>query len=106
MREDNYKYYLQTMSFLPVNDTEVDFGEIVNKMIAVQKAADTNEPGWNSKWGDNEIPSAFRNFAYKIAQEWATGTKTIEQGLEEMQAEWDVQTQSFNPVTGVGVVTE
>lgn len=106
MRDDNYSYYLTTMSFLPVNDIQVDFGEIVNKMIATQKAADTNEPGWNSKWGDNEIPSAFRNFSYKIAQEWATGSKTIEQGLEEMQAEWDVETQTFNPVTGVGVVTE
>ena len=106
MRDDNYSYYLTTMSFLPVNDIQVDFGEIVNKMIATQKAAESNEPGWNSKWGDNEIPSAFRNFSYKIAQEWATGSKTIEQGLQEMQAEWDVETQSFNPVTGVGVVTE
>ena len=106
LREDNYKYYLESMSFLPVNDTQVDFGEIVNKMIAVQKAADTNEPGWNSKWGENEIPTAFRNFAYKIAQEWATGTKTVEEGLQEMQTEWDVEIQSFNPVTGVGVVTE
>lgn len=106
LREDNYKYYLESMSFLPVNDTAVDFGEIVNKMIAVQKAADSNEPGWNSKWGENEIPTAFRNFAYKIAQEWATGAKTVEEGLQEMQTEWDVQTQSFNPVTGVGVVTE
>ena len=106
LREDNYRYYLESMSFLPVNDTQVDYGEIVNKMVAVQKAAVTNEPGWNTKWGDNEIPTAFRNFAYKIAQEWATGAKTVEQGLQEMQTEWDVETQTFNPVTGVGFATE
>lgn len=106
LREDNYRYYLTSMSFLPVTDIEIDFGEIVNKMIAVQKASDTVEQGWNSQWGDKEIPSAFRNFAYKIAQEWATGAKTIEDGLAEMQAEWDIESQSFNPVTGVGIATE
>lgn len=106
LREDNYSNYLTTMSFLPVNDIQLDFGEHVNDMISVQKAADSVEVGWNSQWGVKEIPTAFRNFAYKIAQEWATGTKTIEQGLQEMQTEWDVETQTFNPVTGVGIVTE
>lgn len=106
LRDDNYSYYLTNMSFLPVNDIEIDFGEHVNDMIATQKAANTVEQGWNSQWGNKEIPTAFRNFAYKIAQEWATGAKTIEQGLQEMQTEWDVEIQTFNPVTGVGVVTE
>ncbi len=106
LRDDNYRYYLTSMSFLPVTDIEIDFGEIVNKMVATQKAADSVEQGWNTQWGNKEIPSAFRNFAYKIAQEWATGAKTIEEGLTEMQAEWDVEAQSFNPVTGVGVETE
>lgn len=104
MRDDNYAYYCTNMSTLPVTNVEVDFGEHVNEMIAVQKASETVEQGWNSKWGENEIPTAFRNFAYKIAQEWATGSKTIEQGLQEMQTEWDVQMQTFNPVTGVGIV--
>lgn len=106
LRDDNYAYVCSTMSMLPVTDVAVDFGEHVNEMVEVQKASETVEQGWNSKWGENEIPTAFRNFAYKIAQEWATGTKTIEQGLQEMQTEWDVETQTFNPVTGVGIVTE
>lgn len=105
MRDDNYEYYLKSMTFAPTNDLQVTYEDAVtNDIIAALAEADTAEPGWNAKWGENEIPSAFRNFAYKVAQEWATGTKTIEAGLEELQAEWDVQIKDFNPVTGVGVV--
>lgn len=104
MRDDNYEYYLTTMTAAPTNDLEVIYkDEVTNSIINTLSIADTVEPGWNSKWGENEIPSAFRNFAYKVAQEWATGAKTIEAGLEEMQAEWDVQIKDFNPVTGVGI---
>lgn len=104
LREDNYEYYLKSMTVAPTTDIEITFeNEITNKMLAALDSAQTVEQGWNAKWGVNEIPSAFRNFAYKVAQEWATGAKTIEQGLEEMQAEWDVQIKDFNPVTGVGL---
>ncbi|HPF86644.1 MAG TPA: extracellular solute-binding protein [Candidatus Limiplasma sp.] len=104
LRDDNYAYYLTSMSVAPVTNIDISFdSEIVNKMVATLNAADSVEQGWNGKWGDNEIPSAFRNFAYKVAQEWATGSKSIEQGLEEMQTEWDVLSKDFNPVTGVGI---
>ena len=103
-REDNYTLYLSTMNFAPSTDVDFSFdNELTNKMLAVLQASDTVEVGWNSQWGMKEIPSAFRNFSYKIAQEWMTGTKTIEQGLQEMQTEWDVETETFNPVTGVGI---
>ncbi|MDD3336998.1 MAG: ABC transporter substrate-binding protein [Eubacteriales bacterium] len=104
LRDDNYSYYLTTMTVAPTTDIEITYdNEITNKMIATLSSANTVEQGWNAKWGENEIPSAFRNFAYKVAQEWATGAKTIEQGLQEMQTEWDVEIQDFNPVTGVGL---
>ena len=104
MRDDNYTYYLTTMNVAPTNDIQVTFeNEITNEMFQALKDAATVEQGWNAKWGENEIPSAFRNFAYKVAQEMATGLKTVEQGLAEMQTEWEVQTKDFNPVTGVGI---
>lgn len=104
LRDDNYAYYLTTMTVAPTTSIKISYeNDITNKMIETLNSAATVEQGWNAKWGENEIPSAFRNFAYKVAQEWATGTKTIEQGLEEMQTEWDVQIKDFNPVTGVGI---
>lgn len=104
LSEAVYIDYLKTMSFFPAYDVEVDYeSEVMNDIIATMAAADHTELGWNSKWGENEIPTAFRNFAYKIAQEWATGAKTIEAGLADMQTEWDVQAGDFNPVTGVGI---
>ncbi len=104
LQDDNYEYFLTTMTVAPVTELEVVFtNEISNKMVETLANANTTEQGWNAKWGENEIPSAFRNFAYKVAQEWATGAKTIEQGLMEMQTEWDVLQKDFNPVTGVGL---
>lgn len=104
LEDDNYTYYLTTMTVAPVTDLKIEFAnEVSTKMVDTLAAADRVELGWNAKWGENEIPSAFRNFAYKVAQEWATGAKTIEQGLLEMQTEWEVLQKDFNPVTGVGL---
>jgi len=104
LEDENYVQYCKDMTFAPITDAVVEFdNEIANEMLAALDEAATVEQGWNSKWGENEIPSAFRNFAYKVAQEWATGAKTIEDGLAEMQAEWDVESADFNPVTGVGI---
>lgn len=102
--DEIYKYMLETMSFFPSRPVELDYpSSIMNKITETLARANALELGWNAKWGDNEIPTAFRNFAYKIAQEWATGTKTVEQGLADMQTEWNVQAADFNPVTGVGI---
>lgn len=105
LSDEVYADYLQSMSFFPVKETVLNYGSpVMNDILETIAKADHQELGWNSKWGENEIPTAFRNFAYKIAQEWATGAKTIEAGLSEMQTEWDVQTATFNPVTGLGIV--
>lgn len=98
--KDNYVDFLQQMGAVPTTKQKYDIKYPVAGMSEVLDAvnkASYKELMWNSKWGTNEIPSAFRNFAYKVAQEWSTGTTSIEDGLKKLDAEWDVQSKDFNP---------
>jgi raffinose/stachyose/melibiose transport system substrate-binding protein len=98
--KDNYVDYLQQMSALPTTKEKLDIkypiAGMSNVLNAINKA-NYKEAMWNQKWGENEIPSAFRNFAYKVAQEWATGSTSVEDGLKKLDAEWDVESKDFNP---------
>lgn len=103
--KDNYKAFLETMSYLPttVDAPEVEGTEVYKTIVAAVQNADFLSPMWNGKSGINELPPDFRNFTYKSVVEVIQGTRTIESALEEMQKTWDVSAQAFNPVTGVGI---
>jgi raffinose/stachyose/melibiose transport system substrate-binding protein len=103
--KDNYKQFLETMSYLPVTvDTpEVAGTDVYLAVIDAVNNADFLSPMWNGFQGENELPPDFRNFTYKTIVEVIQGSRTVESACEELQKTWDVYAASFNPVTGVGI---
>jgi raffinose/stachyose/melibiose transport system substrate-binding protein len=99
-QKENYTDYVQKMSFIPTTKAQYTLTYPVADMSKVLDAVNTCENlqlQWNNNWGINEIPPAFRNFAYKIAQEWATGSTSIADGLKKLDVEWDIEAKSFRP---------
>lgn len=103
--KDNYKIYCETMAALPTTadvpnlDVSEQFQAVLDAVIGAQKL----HLMWNNEIGSKELPPDFRNFTYKTCIEVAQGTRTIDSACAELQKTWDVASQSFNPVTGVGI---
>lgn len=98
--KENYVDYLQKMSAFPVTKEKVDIQYPIAGMDKVLQAvnnANFKDLNWNMKWGENEIPPQFRNFAYKAVQECMVGKTTVEDLCKKLDTEWDVQMKDFNP---------
>ncbi len=101
---ENYKMYCETLSAIPttVEDPGLNVDDIFQEVIDATATADKLGPMWNGQIGDNELPPDFRNFTYKTVIEVLQGTKDMEAACEELNENWKVCVESFNPVKGVG----
>lgn len=102
---ENYKLYCETLNFIPttVDAPDLDVPDVLNEVIDATKSADELSPMWNSLQGENELPPDFRNFTYKTLIEVLQGTRDIDSACDELNKTWQVNIQSFNPVTGIGI---
>lgn len=102
---DNYKVYCETLNLIPttVEDPGLDVSPVYQEVVDANAAADDLAPMWNARVGNNELPPDFRNFTYKTLTEVLQGTRDIDSACDELNKTWQVNIQSFNPVTGVGI---
>ena len=102
---ENYKIYCETLSAIPsiVADPGLDGLDVFQEVIDANASADDLAPMWNGRVGENELPPDFRNFTYKTLIEVLQGTRDIDSACEELNKTWQVSSESFNPVTGVGI---
>lgn len=102
---ENYKIYCETLSAIPstVEDPGLDVADVLQEVIDANASADDLAPMWNGRVGENELPPDFRNFTYKTLIEVLQGTRDIDSACEELNKTWQVASESFNPVTGVGI---
>ncbi len=102
---ENYKIYCETLSAIPsiVADPGLDVLDVFQEVIDANASADDLAPMWNGRVGENELPPDFRNFTYKTLIEVLQGTRDIDSACEELNKTWQVSSESFNPVTGVGI---
>lgn len=102
---ENYKLYCETLSAIPstVADPGLDVPDVFQEVIDANASADDLAPMWNGRVGENELPPDFRNFTYKTLIEVLQGTRDIDSACEELNKTWQVASESFNPVTGVGI---
>lgn len=49
----------------------------------------------NNFWGDNQIPPQFRNWFYKMAQEWLTKGDFSVDYMKKADAEWDTEVKAM-----------
>lgn len=102
-----YKYYCEAMSVIPATNDgpTLDVAEDYQTALTWSADADFLAYTWNGRVDNSELPSGFRDFCYKTFVEYMQGTRTLESSCTEIQGNFDVAAQSFNPVTGEGVVS-
>nr|WP_308627488.1 ABC transporter substrate-binding protein [uncultured Eisenbergiella sp.] len=102
---DNYKYYCEKMSAIPVTveEPQLDVLPVLQEVIDAAGSADDLRPMWNGFVGENELPPDFRNFMYKTLIEVLQGTRDVDSACSELNKTWKVGMENFNPVTGEGV---
>ncbi len=52
-------------------------------------------PMWNNMLFENQLPPQFRNYAYKLSQEWLIEHSTVEDGLVRLDKEWDDEVKAM-----------
>jgi len=99
-RKDIYTDYCSQSRMIPSLKEPItyDAGEQLNEALHIAATADDKQLMWNQKIGQNELPPNFRNFCYKLCNEWFLNVSSVEDGLITMEDEWANATKDFNPV--------
>lgn len=97
----NYIEYLQKTNGFSASKlvTKVEYpNSIVSEISEAMNKSVFHDVNWNNKWGENELPGAFRNYAYKAFQEFITNDNiTVDDFTAKLDKEWDVEASQFNP---------
>ncbi len=92
--DEQYAPYLSAISFGPatVDPPEVEYAsDLIQEFAEAGSKAVFVDLNWNSKWGDNLLPGAFRNFAYKAFQDMVANGTTVDELCEVLDQQWAVE---------------
>ena len=96
---ENYVEYLQSINEFSASKEvrNVTYtNSILSEVSEAMSNATFNDVMWNNKWGDNELPGSFRNYAYKAFQEFITNDKiSVDDFTEKLDKEWEVEAEQF-----------
>ena len=98
--EENYVEYLQKTNQFSAARKVLDVtytNDILSEVSQAMGEAVFNDVNWNSKWGENELPGSFRNFAYKAFQEFIVNNTSVDDFTAKLDKEWEVEASQFNP---------
>jgi raffinose/stachyose/melibiose transport system substrate-binding protein len=98
---ENYIEYLKLTNQFSASAEQINVtykSNILSEVSEAMNASVFNSVNWNSKWGENELPGSFRNYAYKAFQEFiSTGNITVDEFTAKLDKEWDIEASQFNP---------
>lgn len=97
---ENYVDFLQqTNQFSASNGlSNVEYKSgILSEVSEAMSNSVFNSINWNSKWGENELPGSFRNYAYKAFQEFISTDVSVDEFTAKLDKEWEVEASQFNP---------
>lgn len=87
--KDIYAETLKSMSILPITKEKVTYeaSPVQEKLIETFQSDSTNKI--NINLGDQDTPDGFRDYMYKVIQEIILGETSVDEGLKNMDTEWD-----------------
>jgi len=102
---EQYGIYTGALNLIPATkaDPIMETTEIYGIVMDAVRKADLYMPMWNGRVGYDELPPDYRNFTYKVVVEVLQGSRSIDEALTELDKQWKISTQDFNPVTGEGL---
>lgn len=93
---EKYDDYCAQISMAPStkNPPEINYpSPLIKEFAEAGSSAVFIDLNWNNKWGDNLLPGAFRNFAYKAFQDMVVNGTTVMELGETLDKQWDVEVE-------------
>ncbi|MDF2938307.1 MAG: transporter substrate-binding protein [Paenibacillaceae bacterium] len=90
--KDQYTKYMKSVNGIPTTKETItyDAGPQMKRVLEVMNDSKTIKSLMiNSFWGENQMPPQWRNWFYKLAQEWLTKGDFSVEYMKKADAEWD-----------------
>ncbi|HEX7712571.1 MAG TPA: extracellular solute-binding protein [Bacillota bacterium] len=98
MAKPQYSKFVASGNYFPTSKQAITYKATPAMQSVLKAYAKAGKSlNWNQGVGANEIPPAFRNWTYKKVQEMLIGTVSVEDGLKQMDEEFDKEARDFNP---------
>ncbi|MBW7453538.1 ABC transporter substrate-binding protein [Paenibacillus sepulcri] len=97
---EQYGNYLKSANAIPSTKEKVTYEASPQLQKVIDLMADPNvkkSATINGFWGENQIPPQFRDWFYKLAQQWvSTGKPSVEDAMKMADEEWDKEVKAKN----------
>ncbi|MBE0573814.1 carbohydrate ABC transporter substrate-binding protein [Candidatus Dojkabacteria bacterium] len=94
--DEQYAPYLSSISMGPatLNPPTINYAsDLIQEFAEAREKAVFIDLNWNNKWGDNLLPGAFRNYAYKAFQDMIGEGKNTKELGESLDKQWDAEVE-------------
>ncbi|WP_371263404.1 ABC transporter substrate-binding protein [Paenibacillus sp. 1_12] len=96
--KEQYAHYLELVSGIPTTKENITY-KAIEPLQTVLKVVNDPNTGHsmqiNGFWGDNTMPASFRNWFYKLSQDWASGKLTVEDAMKKSDEEWNTEVKAL-----------
>ncbi|MDF2959500.1 MAG: transporter substrate-binding protein [Paenibacillus sp.] len=96
--KDQYSKYLELVSAIPTTKENISYKSIEPMQTALKIVSDPNtghSMQINGFWGENTMPPSFRNWFYKLSQDWASGKMTVEEAMKKSDEQWNIEVKAL-----------
>ncbi|AFH61124.1 ABC transporter substrate-binding protein [Paenibacillus caseinilyticus] len=96
--KEQYGKYLKAVNGIPATKEKVAYEALPQMKEVIDMMADPQVKKSlhiNGFWGENQIPPQFRNWFYKMAQEWLTKGDFGPEYMKKADAEWDNEVKAM-----------
>ncbi len=90
--KDQYTKYMKSVNGIPTTKEAITYEAVpqMQRVLEVMNDSKTIKSlQINSFWGENQMPPQWRNWFYKMAQEWLTKGDFSVEYMKKADAEWD-----------------
>ncbi|WP_426452457.1 ABC transporter substrate-binding protein [Paenibacillus sp. S-38] len=96
--KEQYAKFLQAINGIPATKEKVTYESMPQMKEVIDMMADPKVKKslqMNNFWGENLIPPQFRNWFYKMAQEWLTKGDFGTEYMKKADVEWDTEVKAM-----------
>lgn len=95
--KDQYTKYIQAVNGIPTTKEPIAYEASPQMKRVLEVMSDPNtikSMQINAFWGEDQMPTQWRNWFYKLAQEWLVKGKFSAEYMKKADAEWDANVKA------------
>lgn len=90
--KEPYSHFLELQGGIPTTKENITYKAIEPMQTVLKLVSDPNTGSsmqMNGFWGEDMMPPSFRNWFYKLAQDWLNGKMTVEEAMKKADEQWN-----------------